>query len=219
MQTNEKPFVVLKFGGTSVASAAKWAEITLQAKRVIASSKRCWLAVSAVTKITNLLETSLKEAVENSNNNNNNNNSVNGNNNTDVTFNDFHNLTSYDKIVNIHTKLWNDLGLGTDGYKEQFQILLGLLNRLKRYLIGIELCGEVSPRMRAQVCSFGELMSSFIGLQVLRKAGLTTAQRVDARQCLISKSGYVHEEDAFLQACVDPSYDPDIIKKLDINAE
>ena len=219
MQTNEKPFVVLKFGGTSVASAAKWAEITLQAKRVIASSKRCWLAVSAVTKITNLLETSLKEAVENSNNNNNN-NSVNGNNNTDVTFNDFHNLTSYDKIVNIHTKLWNDLGLGTDGYKEQFQILLGLLNRLKRFLIGIELCGEVSPRMRAQVCSFGELMSSFIGLQVLRKAGLTTAQRVDARQCLISKSGYVHEEDAFLQACVDPSYDPDIIKKLDIeNAE
>ena len=74
--------------------------------------------------------------------------------------------------------------------------MLGLLNRLKRFLIGIELCGEVSPRMRAQVCSFGELMSSFIGLQVLRKAGLTTAQRVDARQCLISKSGYVHEEDA-----------------------
>jgi bifunctional diaminopimelate decarboxylase / aspartate kinase len=215
MPVNNNAFVVLKFGGTSVASAAKWAEITLQAKRVIASNRRCWLTVSAVTKVTNLLENSLKEAVESNNDSHN------------VSFDNFQNLASYDKIVSIHTKLWSDLGLGTDEYKEEFQTLLGLLNGLKRFLIGIQLCGEISPRMRAQVCSFGELMSSFIGLQALKKSGLSTAKRVDARQCLISRNingssggGYVHEEDAFLQACVDPSYDPDIVKRLGIeNAE
>ena len=28
--------------------------------------------------------------------------------------------------------------------------------------------------------------------------------------------GYIHPEDAFLQACIDPSYDPDIIHRLGI---
>ena len=60
----QNPFIVLKFGGTSVASASKWAEIALQAKRVLASKRRCWLAVSAVSGTTNLLEKALKEAVE-----------------------------------------------------------------------------------------------------------------------------------------------------------
>ena len=112
----ENPFIVLKFGGTSVASASKWAEIALQAKRVLASKRRCWLAVSAVSGTTNLLEKSLKEAVVDT-----------GKDfpadsvpNEDVSFDSFKQLASYNEIVRIHKELWDELNLG-DEYNGEYQ--------------------------------------------------------------------------------------------------
>ena len=60
---DKSSWVVLKFGGTSVATAAKWQEIVRQLKRVRSSQRKGWLVVSAVTKVTNLLNAAVEETL------------------------------------------------------------------------------------------------------------------------------------------------------------
>ena len=196
---NSSRWVVLKFGGTSVATAGKWKEIIGQAKRVLAEGHKCWLVVSAVTTVTNFLIRAMADALESTENTGN--------------YEEFES-SSFTEIVKLHRQLWSSLEFSFDD--EAFTTLSKLFADLKRLLFGIALCGEASPRMRAKVTSFGELMSSFIGLHILSRAGLgVPTKRVDARKCLIARSGAViNPEDVYLSACVDPSYDPDIIRRV-----
>jgi bifunctional diaminopimelate decarboxylase / aspartate kinase len=197
------PWVVLKFGGTSVATAAKWNEIVRQLKRVRASGRKCWLVVSAVTKVTNLLNEAVLETL---------NFSTAGD--KLVNLAEF-TCAAYEQIVAIHRKLWTELSLSYDD--QTYEFLAKLLLELKRMLVGIALCGEASPRLRARVSSFGEMMSSYVGLQVLRRNGFANAVRVDSRKFLVARHGNdsnVNEEDKYLSACVNPSFEPELVSRL-----
>ena len=58
-----RSFVVLKFGGTSVATATRWRTILDEARRRADDGLRPVVVCSAVTKMTDALERTLKEAV------------------------------------------------------------------------------------------------------------------------------------------------------------
>src|ERR1051326_5936118 len=56
-------FVVLKFGGTSVATAPRWKNILDEAKKRVAKGEKPVVVCSAVTKISDALEKLVNEAV------------------------------------------------------------------------------------------------------------------------------------------------------------
>ena len=58
------PWVVLKFGGTSVSTAPRWDVITNRAKELVREGKRVLIVVSAVSGVTNLLLNCVEEALQ-----------------------------------------------------------------------------------------------------------------------------------------------------------
>ena len=62
-------------------------------------------------------------------------------------------------------------------------LVADLLTGLEQLIHGARLVGELSPRVRARVLSAGELLSTRLGAEWLRRQGLTVA-RLDARELL-----------------------------------
>ena len=60
--TDQRPWVVLKFGGTSVATAKNWACISDRVQELL-PRYRVWLVHSALSQVTNLLERSIDAAI------------------------------------------------------------------------------------------------------------------------------------------------------------
>ena len=118
-----------------------------------------------------------------------------------------------DTIVSLHRQLSVDMGLSA----VEVAPLEGLLDELRRLLEGILLTGEISPRLRARVAAFGELLSSQLGLAFLRNAGLNVV-RVDPRTLLTSEplEAAVSEADVYLEADVRPSIQ---IERANVAAE
>src|SRR5690606_19358966 len=56
-----RPWVVLKYGGTSVASAEAWSSIVQRTKQLL-PDHRVWLVVSAVSQVSNRLDLALQRA-------------------------------------------------------------------------------------------------------------------------------------------------------------
>ncbi len=93
-------------------------------------------------------------------------------------------LRSYTWVCGAHAALSASMGLCDAEYAP----VASLLEDLRRLLDGIHLTGEVSPKLRARVAAFGELLSSQLGVAFLRRAGLRVT-RVDSRQLLTSGGG------------------------------
>ena len=69
-----------------------------------------------------------------------------------------------------------------------------------------------SPRIRARISAFGELMSSQIGLLAIRAAGIPCV-RLDARRLLHStETALQQDEDRYLESNVDPISNPTLFK-------
>ena len=51
----QRPWVVLKFGGTSVAAPSKW-ELIAHRARTLGPTRRVWIVVSALSQVSNRLE-------------------------------------------------------------------------------------------------------------------------------------------------------------------
>ena len=187
----ELPFAVLKYGGTSVASAATWAQIVARV-RVLLPTHRVWLVVSAVSKVTNLLLNALGEAVA-------------------PALSGEARFASLRAVSAIHEALAASLHLSP----AEYALTSDLLGELARLLEGIALTGEVSARLRARVAAYGELLSSAIGgaflARALGDAAKGGVRRVDSRVLLVSTESSVagaSAEDAFLEADVRPSLQP-----------
>lgn len=148
------PAIVLKFGGTSVATATNWQSI-LQRVQALSATHRVWVTISALAGVSNLLEQSVSEALTG-----------------DVE-------PILDDIRARHEALADGLSL-TDAARAPYRALLSDLTELLR---GIALVREASPRLRARVMSFGELASTALGIEAMRQAGLS-AVRIDARDLL-----------------------------------
>ena len=148
------PWIVLKFGGTSVSTRANWLNIA----RVVASRRaegaRVLVVHSALTGVTDRLEMLLEAALKG---------------------------THAEVLANIETRhraLARELQIGTDtGELDRH------LDELRQIAAGIALVREVSDRTRARVMATGELMATDIGARFLHAGGLEVTW-LDARTLL-----------------------------------
>lgn len=136
------PWVVLKFGGTSVSSVTNWKNIAAVVRDRLAEGLRPLIVHSALSGITDRLEQLLSLAL--------------GNEWQPV----------MDQIEQRHRDLARDLGvIPSPDLEEQFK-------RLRQIAAGIALVGEVSERLRARVMAQGELMATRLGAAFLTSQGL-----------------------------------------------
>jgi diaminopimelate decarboxylase/aspartate kinase len=139
------PWIVLKFGGTSVSTLANWANIARVAGERRRAGARVLIVHSAVSGITDRLERLLDAAIGDAQE------------------------EELRAIEARHRALADELGvpLGEDVER--------CLAELREIAAGVALVREVSDRTRARVMASGELMATHIGACFLRTRGLEAA--------------------------------------------
>ena len=60
--TDSRPFVVLKYGGTSVATPERWRGIAARVRELL-PDHRVWLVTSALSQVSNQLEAAIEQAL------------------------------------------------------------------------------------------------------------------------------------------------------------
>ncbi|MBN1232394.1 MAG: bifunctional aspartate kinase/diaminopimelate decarboxylase [Candidatus Coatesbacteria bacterium] len=178
-------WIVLKFGGTSVASRENWEVIASVIKKRILDGYKVVAVFSAITGISNKLEDLLEEALKGK-------------------FKDSLNI-----IRNEHENLSEQLDIELD---EKISNDFECLSRLS---LGVSLIGEVSPRLKAQFLSFGELMLTRIGFSFLQKTGIKS-KWIDIRDFLVSEDEYSNDFSRYLSACCDYSHDEAFVNCLNL---
>jgi bifunctional diaminopimelate decarboxylase / aspartate kinase len=182
----DSSWVVLKFGGTSVSTAANWRNIAAVLRKRLGDGLRPVVVHSALSGITDKLELLLAEAMSG------------------------RQAATLEQIERRHVDLACELGVdpGTEFAHH--------LEELRQVAAGIVLVRETSDRTRARVLAAGELLATLIGTQYLRTQGLDvtwldarTALRSEsrrtggARQSVLSAT-CSFEPDAALQARLAP---------------
>jgi diaminopimelate decarboxylase/aspartate kinase len=147
----------MKFGGTSVASAAGWATIRSAAERARADGHRVFIVCSALATVSNTLATAIDRAVA-------------GEDYTD----------ELELLRQVHRSLADDLGVPLPA------AIPDLISEVRDHLFGARLLEEASPRVRARVLSAGELMSTRLGVAWLEQQGVDVAW-CDSRELLDAK--------------------------------
>jgi len=141
----EAPWLVLKFGGTSVSTARNWGVIhDLLAER-IAAGYRPFVVHSAMAGVSNRIQEALHKAP-----------------NAPVS-------AELQAISQMHMDLARDLGL--DGG----ELVSGYMAELEQLLAGVSLLRELTPRVHARCMAMGELMATALGAAYLSKRGLATS--------------------------------------------
>lgn len=140
----EAPWIVLKFGGTSVASARNWAGIRDLLVERLAAGYRPMVVHSALAGVSNRIQDALGR----------------------ITREDVQEQLAW--IESAHLDLARELGV--DGHA----LVGGYLAELRQLFAGMRLVGEVTPRLHARAMAMGELMSTTLGAAWLRAAGLET---------------------------------------------
>ena len=145
MTRSPSPWIVLKFGGTSVATLANWTNIAQVAAERRAEGARVLIVHSAVSGITDRLERLLDAAVGQAHE------------------------EELAAIEERHRRLAADLGVSPGEDVERH------FEELREIAAGIALVREVSDRTRARVMATGELMATRIGARFLAARGLEVA--------------------------------------------
>ncbi len=173
------PWVVLKFGGTSVATPATWAQIARRTRELL-PAHRVWIVASALSGVSDRLEQALEDAGA-------------GREGEAVAW-----------IRARHEALSDALGLDAEA-RAPWRALLAELDRV---LEGVRLTGEASPRLKARVMAVGELASTRLGIGALAVHGVRACW-VDARTLLTARAQARGPEiRRYLEADVEPLPDP-----------
>ncbi len=135
-------WVVLKFGGRSVATAENWATIAALLRERLDEGVAPVVCHSAIVGISNALIALLETAVQGRA--------------TDARFR---------AIVAEHEQLAAELGVDMVPLEEQFTTLEQLIS-------GVKLVGEISPRVHARTLATGELAATRLGAAYLEREGL-----------------------------------------------
>lgn len=137
-----RPLVVMKFGGTSVASPKNWEIISRLARKRLADGERVLIVHSALSGVSNLLEALPVQALGGIGE------------------------QAVEAIRAKHLAFAAEAGLDGEALlREEFATLSRLAG-------GIALIGEASGRVRAELMALGELMASRLGLALLRRLGV-----------------------------------------------
>lgn len=177
MNYSDRPWIVLKFGGTSVSSSQNWHNIQTIIQNHQSCGYRPLLVCSALATISNLLDTVFTQ--------------VSNGRNFEV------GLT---QIVQVHLSLCSDLEmLPPQALKER-------LSQLEQDLTTLQRQGALQPEDKAHIMSYGELMSTVLGQHWLTKQGLNLVWQ-DARQLLTAQNDESHAPRHFLTAYCDHEFD------------
>jgi diaminopimelate decarboxylase/aspartate kinase len=139
--TNDSPWVVLKFGGTSVSTPGNWTNVLAVLRMRLDEGVRPVMVHSALSGITDCLEQLLLGAPSG----------------------DWAPVMT--QIEERHRVLGRELGLQSIPDLDQH------IDELRRVASGIQLIGEVSDRLRARVMAAGELMATRLGAACLDAHG------------------------------------------------
>jgi len=155
---SNRPWTVVKFGGTSVSTVSRWETIADRVRRLL-PEHRVWVVVSALAGTTDRLDWLIRRGLAGE---------------------DGH--RELEDLTARHRALAEAAGLDPDtveGWPE-------IWRNLESWLEGIRLTGEAPPRLRARILAGGELASSRMGAAMLQRQGLPAAW-VDSRELLQSE--------------------------------
>ena len=186
MASSEQPvrWVVLKFGGTSVATAANWAIIRDLVRERLAEGLRPVVVHSAVGGVSNQLAALLQDAAAG----------------------DYEVLLH--QIVDRHHDLASDLGLDGEALLGQY------LGELAQLAAGIRLVREVSPRVHAKVMALGELMATTLGAAFLQSEGVAASWHDARSSLNGIDAPGISERASFLSATCASQADPHLQAEL-----
>ncbi len=178
-------WVVLKFGGTSVSTAARWRTILGLVRQRQAEGLRPLVVHSALATVSNRLDELLRTAPQKEA------------------------RPSITDLRERHYALARDLGV--DGPAE----LDSLFDELDQLLAGIHLIGEASPRIQARVMAMGELMATRLGAAFLRAEGLPVTWLDARNLLSSRVVPGANERTAYLSATCEFEPDPELRARLD----
>ena len=177
-------FVVLKFGGTSVATASRWRTILEEASKRAAAGLQPVVVCSAVSKVSDLLERLVNEAIE----------------------------SRHEPILKDvrarHQQLADELGVNLE------QHLGAELQELERLAVGASLLREKSPRLVARVMCMGEILSTKLGAAFMAQQGLRTEWIDARTCFVSANDALRPEAQKILNAVVDDDKDPALQARL-----
>src|SRR6202043_3605911 len=166
-------WVVLKFGGTSVATAERWATIAGRVERRLAEGRRPLVVCSALAGVSNRLEEMLALAVAGSH------------------------QEALAEIRERHLRLREALGLPAgDGLGAD-------LEELARLALGAALLGDAGAPLKARVMAFGELLATRLGAAYLNASGIPTAWLDARTALLARDEQPAHSTRSYLAASCD----------------
>jgi diaminopimelate decarboxylase/aspartate kinase len=181
----EAPWLVLKFGGTSVSSLERWETIAEALEGRLERGYRLAVVCSALSQVSNRLERLLDGAQEG----------------LEV-------ASGLAELRRVHSELARDMGLDVE------ELLGETLTELRKILEGVRLTGEMTPRLRARVMSAGELLSTRLGAAWLRRRGTRVAWQ-DARDLLEARpEPHASPERQYLSATCDHTFDAGLESRL-----
>lgn len=138
----ERPWVVLKFGGTSVSTPERWQTIAAVLRARLQAGERPLVVCSALSQVSNKLERAIHRAPTK----------------------DYEPVLN--EIIEQHRELAGALGVDLEAEAGVY------LHDLSQLLLGASLLGEVSPRQHARILSAGELLSTRLGAAWLKSQRL-----------------------------------------------
>jgi diaminopimelate decarboxylase/aspartate kinase len=178
------PWVVMKFGGTSVSTGEHWQTIAGLVRNRLDSGLRPLIVHSALRGVSNDLENALVAAAAGETSN------------------------YIERIRSQHYRLAEDLGI--DGQK----LLGDSLDELEQLVAGVRLIGEVSVRVRVRIMALGELMATRLGAQYLANERISVVwQDARELLTSASRSGGQRALD-YLSAKCEAAPDPDLQRRL-----
>ncbi len=170
-------FVVIKFGGTSVSSLSCWQNIAVIAKCHLEQDLKPVIVCSAPSQVSNLLETLLEQAPQSE-----------------------HQKTLA-AIESIYRSLATELGLVDSEQLDE------ALQSLQQMILGISLLGEASPKTKARVMAYGELMLTQLAVAYLQQSGLSA--RWEKATDLLAAKALPHASERQRYLAVDCYYEFD----------
>jgi diaminopimelate decarboxylase/aspartate kinase len=177
-------WVVLKFGGTSVSTAERWATIAAQVARQIAAGRRPLVVCSALAGVSNQLEEMLGLAVAG------------------------RHEPALLAIEERHLALAAALRL------DAAAVLGAELEELSRLALGAALLGRAGAPHKARVMACGELLSTRLGAAWLNARGVPTAWLDARTALLAREEPPAQTARSYLAASCDAERDEELLARL-----
>jgi aspartokinase/homoserine dehydrogenase 1 len=159
--------IVMKFGGTSAGSAVRILQLT-EIVRKQAESSPVVVVVSAMSGVTNLLEEACSKAAS-----------------QDESF-----KSVVDTIARQHDECIGSIPFSPALSSRLIANVRESLQRLSEICKGLFLVGDLTPKTKAHIMSYGELLSSRIVAAVLEHSGIDSCW-IDSRKLILTDNQYL----------------------------